>query len=243
MPDVTTGSPFPPTLFNVFNNTGDNLVVLDPDNKEFIQATFNGDSLDDPTGPPASRYEDFPSDAVRIGTGENFGNDQDGFSIQRTDTGFANDGIPTPGTTNVCFATGTHIATPRGFVPIESLRSGDLVHTQRSGPQPIRWIYAKRFDHQTLLANPNLCPLVHTSGRGLAVSRHHRILVTGKVAMRMFGEDELLVPAKDLIGLGGFDCTTPRSGLTYYHILLEEHRVRNLARRMGKNGHDVLTPF
>ncbi|WP_281858949.1 Hint domain-containing protein [Litoreibacter halocynthiae] len=218
---------------NVFNNGGDNLVVYDPANDEFIQATFNGDALDDPT--TGSNYAGFSSTATRVGSGENFGNDQDGFSIQRGGASFTNNSTPTPGSQNVCFASGTVLETPQGFTSIERLRVGDFVNTRDSGFQPIRWIFARRVSVWDLLADDNLAPIsINAKAVGLAaeqrplrVSRQHRLLVTGKIAQRMFGHDELLVPAKDLLGCTGVSIDTSKTAFFYFHLLLDGHHVLN----------------
>lgn len=218
---------------NVFNNGGDNLVVYDPANDEFIQATYNGDTLDDPT--TGSTYAGFSSTATRVGSGEDFGTDQDGFSIQRSDTGFVNDEAPTPGSANVCFASGTLLETPDGFAKIETLRVGDLVNTRDAGFQAIRWLFARRVSPLELLRNPNLAPIRidgqalgyrHVQG-ALRVSRQHRLLVDGMIAQRMFGEDEVLVPAKDLLGCKGVTYETPDQAFYYFHVLLDDHQILN----------------
>ena len=212
---------------NVFNNNGDNIVVYDPTNDEFIQATYNGDALDDPTATPPNTYLGFSPTATRIGSGENFGNDQDGFSIQRTPTGFSNSDTPTPGAANVCFTSGTRITTPDGALPIEALRKGDRICTRRSGPQPIRWIFSRTVRQADLLANPALMPIRIPGKDGLAVSRQHRLLVSGKIAKRMFGKDEVLVPAKDLVGRCGITFDQEIKSFRYFHILLDNHHVIN----------------
>ena len=212
---------------NIFNNGRDNIVVYDPAADTFIQATYNDDALDDPTATPPNTYEGFSETATRIGDGENFGSDQDGFSIQRTGTGFFNDQTPTPGAENICFAAGTCIATPSGFVPIEALKVGDQVLTQRSGPQTIRWIYGRTVGIAEQLANPNLRPIALGGGSGLRISRQHRLLITGKIALRMFSEDEILVPAKDLVGHAGFSIPDQIAPLRYFHLLLDRHHILN----------------
>ncbi|MGB7319022.1 MAG: lamin tail domain-containing protein [Planktotalea sp.] len=70
--DAGRGSP-------LINNGGDNVTLYDPTNDEFVQATYNGDALDDPTL-GASGYSGFSGTATRIGSGEDFGNDTDGQS-------------------------------------------------------------------------------------------------------------------------------------------------------------------
>ncbi|WP_298259423.1 Hint domain-containing protein [uncultured Litoreibacter sp.] len=215
----------------VFNNGADNLVVYDPVNDEFIQATYNGDTLDDPTTGP--NYAGFSSTATRVGSGEDFGNDQDGFSIQRSGAGFTNDATPTPGSSNVCFASGTLLETQNGFQTIETLRAGDLVKTRDAGLQPIRWIFARHVSRAEVRADETLAPLriaaatLHPDQSTLRVSRQHRLLVRGKVAQRMFGESEVLVPAKDLLGCSGVALDKPKAAFYYFHVLLDEHHVLN----------------
>lgn len=133
----------------------------------------------------------------------------------------------------VCFASGTRIATPGGDVAVEDLTVGDLVSTMGGPPQPIRWIGSRQLDAFDLLANPNM-RLVRVQrdalGPGmpdadLAVSPQHRFLVRSKVARRVLGELETLVPAKKLTELPGIDVVADCRQVTYYHFALQEHSV------------------
>ena len=216
----------------LINNTGDNIVVYDPGADEYIQATFNGDAQDNP---PAD-YAGFSPTATPVGAGEDFGNDIDGFSIQRAPDGgdtFINDQTPTPGTNNVCFTRGTRMATPDGLRLIEQLRPGDLLLTRDHGVQPIRWIWARFRTLDEVAAEPALRAVRIRKGalgaglpkRVLYVSRQHRLLVRSRVARRVFGCDEVLVAAKDLTGLPGIDLAEPTHGITYFHLLLEDHEI------------------
>lgn len=217
----------------VFSNNGDNIVVYDPNNDEYIQAIYNGDSVDDPVN--GSGYSGFSSTATQSGTTEDWGNDQDGFSIQRTSAGFNNSLTPTPGTDIVCFASGTLLETPQGFTPIAALRAGDLVNTMDDGWQPIRWIHARRVTLADLLADPHLLPIaINANGLGenqpstpLLISRQHRILIEGKIARRMFGAEQILAAAKDLTGCEGIRVHHPDTGFFYYHVLLDKHQILN----------------
>lgn len=95
------------------NNGGDNIIVYDPTNDEYIAATFNGDALDDPTA-GADGYSGFSSTATQSGSGEDFGFDTDGLSLQRSfdDGDIFVSAAPTPGTMNVCFVHGSTFDTP-----------------------------------------------------------------------------------------------------------------------------------
>ncbi|MCK0139008.1 Hint domain-containing protein [Aliiroseovarius sp. F47248L] len=217
----------------VFNNNGDNIVVYDPTNDEFIQAIYNVDTVDDPVAGPG--YSGFSSTATQSGTTEDFGNDQDGFSIQRTSAGFNNSLTPTPGADIVCFASGTLLETPKGFTPIATLRTGDLVNTMDDGWQPIRWIFARRVTLADLLADPHLLPIEVSAkimgddqpSKPLLISRQHRILIEGKIAQRMFGSEQILAAAKDLTGCEGIRVHRPNTSFFYYHVLLEKHQILN----------------
>ncbi len=216
----------------LINNGGDNVVVYDPANDQFIQATFNGDALDDPT----ATYTGFSATATRNGAGEDFGTDIDGFSIQRAPDGsstFINDQTPTPGTDNVCFTQGTLFDTPTGPKAIERLRPGDYLVTKDNGAQKIRWIWACVHRQRAIQANPALNAILIARGalgnglprRDLRVSRQHRVLLSSKIAQRMFGKTEVLIAAKDLTVIDGISIAPIVGAITYYHILFERHEV------------------
>ncbi|NBO20382.1 MAG: hemolysin-type calcium-binding protein, partial [Rhodobacteraceae bacterium] len=59
----------------------------------------------------------------------------------------------------------------------------------------------------------------------LLVSPHHRLLIKGRAADRLFGTSEVLVKAEDLIN--DTTITTDRSlrEVTYVHIMLDHHNI------------------
>jgi hypothetical protein len=216
----------------LINNSGDNVVLYDPANDEFIQATFNGQPYHDPT----TQYTGFSPTATQSGVGENFGNDIDGYSMQREGDGnntFLNNSTQTPGTQNICFTGGTLFDTPGGPVPIEALNPGDLLLTKDNGPQPIRWIWARKQPLAAIRANPALNAIrigknalgKNIPRRDMFVSRHHRIMLVSAITERMYGKREILVPAKDLVGMTGISVAPLVGNITYYHILMENHEV------------------
>lgn len=217
---------------NVINNTGDNIVVYDPSNDEYIAATFNGDALDD----PPNDYSGFSSSASMVGLSEDFGSDIDAFSIQRGPDGsgvFINTATPTPGTTNVCFTKGTTFTTSNGVKPIEALRPGDMLITKDHGAQPIRWVWARTQTSGAIKNNPALNAIRFSKGslgdglphKALMMSKHHRVLLSSKAAQRMYGATDLLIPAKDLLGIDGVDLAPLGQSITYYHILMDTHEI------------------
>lgn len=119
---------------------------------------------------------------------------------------------------------GTLIGTPEGEVPVETLRAGDLVLTQDSGPQPLRWI-----GRRTVVAKGDHAPIriaAHTFGahRSVIVSPHQSILIRDSLSELLFGEPEVLVAAQHLLNVRNVT-RLPGGLVTYLHLLLDEHQV------------------
>lgn len=123
-----------------------------------------------------------------------------------------------------CFLEGTLIETAEGPRAIEDLRQGDLIPTLDSGNQPIRWVASSH-----IVGNPKAAPIRIEAGalgntRDLYVSPQHRILLTGWRAELYMGEDEVLVPAIQLVN----DKTirqVQQDSFTYYHLLFDTHEL------------------
>ncbi len=146
------------------------------------------------------------------------------FTYTAETTGALTDSAFVTVTTIPCFVSGTSIRTPSGDVIVDQLQVGDLVETRDHGPQPIRWIGRRR-----VAAQGRFAPVVIEAGtfglhRRLVVSPQHRVLLTHWMAELMFGEDEVLVAAKDLVN----DCSVwVRSGgeVEYLHLLFDDHQI------------------
>ena len=123
----------------------------------------------------------------------------------------------------VCFSSGTVIRTPGGDVLIDALKVGDFVTTMDNGPQRICWIGRRTLDDATLLANPNLRPILIKRGtlgaeRDLIVSPQHRLL-TGR-------QGEKLVAAKKLADeMAGVRVAHGKRSVTYVHLMFESHQI------------------
>ncbi len=123
-----------------------------------------------------------------------------------------------------CFVAGTMILTPDGEVPVETLTPDDLVMTHDHGPQPLRWIGRRRVQ-----ASGDLAPIRIRAGtfgdhRTLLVSPQHRVLVRDSLAALLFGENEVLIAAKDLIN----DRSVVRvegGVVDYVHLLFDRHQL------------------
>lgn len=132
-----------------------------------------------------------------------------------------------------CFVSGTMIDTMFGPRAIESLTVGDMIRTRDNGMRWLSWIGSTYISPAQLDLQPNLRPIRISAGaladgipaRNLTVSPQHRILVRSSTARQMFGEDEILVAAKHLIGLPGIEAICPVHGVTYWHMLFDGHEV------------------
>jgi len=104
------------------------------------------------------------------------------------------------------------------------LTPGDLVLTADKGAQPVRWT-----GRTTVAAMGDLAPIVITAGTlgntdDLVVSPQHAVLLNDWRAELLFGQDEVLVRAADLLGMDGIYRKTGGM-VTYCHILLGSHQL------------------
>ncbi|MCA1334431.1 Hint domain-containing protein [Pseudooceanicola marinus] len=132
----------------------------------------------------------------------------------------------------ICFAAGSLIATMRGEVPVEQLREGDRVITRDNGMQELRWIGRRDLSPKELATMPHLQPVLVRAGAlghglphtDLVVSPQHRMLIRSDRASLLYEESEVLVAAKDLVGMPGVERLTNRK-VTYLHLLFDQHEV------------------
>ena len=132
----------------------------------------------------------------------------------------------------ICFTPGTGIATMQGQCPVEDLRVGDRVFTRDNGAQKIRWIGRKKITLGAGTLSQKLQPILIRSGalghglpdRDILVSPNHRMLLTSKRAQLYFGESEVLVAAKHLVGRPGFEHWVTAQ-IEYVHFLCDHHEI------------------
>ena len=142
---------------------------------------------------------------------------------------------PTTGATIpgwVCFAAGTLIRTRFGDVPIECLKVGDLVHTRDDGLQKIRWFGSRKLPLTSDTVHGSTPVRISAGALGpdapskdLLVSQQHRILLQGVAAELLFGEDEVLVPAKHLLNGTDIAYATDLTSVEYVHIMFDTHQI------------------
>jgi len=131
-----------------------------------------------------------------------------------------------------CFTPGSLIATPKGEVPVESLREGDKVITRDNGIQEIRWVGNRTLNRDELARAPNLRPVLIKAGslghglpeRDMLVSPQHRVLIAGDRTQLFFDESEVLVAAKHLVNAGSIQ-TVDTLRTTYIHFMFDRHEV------------------
>lgn len=125
----------------------------------------------------------------------------------------------------ICFAAGTQIETENGPIKVKDLRVGDKLVTRDDGLQELRWIGARSVDGRDALA-----PIRFDKGAlpgledDLLVSPQHRMLISGYQAEMLFGEPEVLVAAKHLVGMPGVT-QQEQTMVTYFHLMLDRHQI------------------
>ncbi len=133
----------------------------------------------------------------------------------------------------ICFGAATMIDCSNGPKAAGALQVGDKVRTLDHGFCAIQWIGKQHYSAADLTANPNIRPIrirAGALGQGLPaaeliVSPQHRILVRSKIAQRMFGTEEILVAAKQLLALDGVDVAEDVDDVTYIHFLFDAHEI------------------
>lgn len=123
-----------------------------------------------------------------------------------------------------CFVSGTLIRTARGEVPVERLAVGDLICTRDDGLQPVRWIGHRTLPAQGKMAPVEIAPNTFGNHERVAVSPLHRVLVRNTHADLLFGSNEVLIAARDLID--GRNIRQVEGGsVEYVHLLFDRHQV------------------
>lgn len=124
-----------------------------------------------------------------------------------------------------CFVRGTRILTPHGEVRVEDLTEGDLVVTADNGALPVRWIGSSRTQASGQFAPVRIRKGALGNNRDLLVSPQHRMLLSGWRCELLFGESEVLVPAKHLVNDHSIRPEPFPGTVDYFHILLDGHQI------------------
>jgi len=132
-----------------------------------------------------------------------------------------------------CFMRGTCIETDQGPIEVENLRAGMQVLSYDGGAKDLRLVLSRKIPADEIEVNDHLRPVRIMAGalgaglpkRDLLVSRQHRMLVSSKIAQRMFGQSEVLVAAIKLCGLPGIFVDEQIEEVEYFHLIFEDHEV------------------
>ncbi len=127
------------------------------------------------------------------------------------------------------FARGTLIDTPHGAALVEDLDAGDEILTRDGDVQLVTRVGRRRHGALELLLDPALRPVrimtgALTGGRpgqDLLVSQDHRLLVDDWRAAVLFGEEEILIPARALLNDRNVLVECPTAGVEYFAILTD----------------------
>ncbi len=132
-----------------------------------------------------------------------------------------------------CFTPGTLVLTRSGDKPVELIRPGDRVLTRDNGFREVAWAGAKAMSAAELLRGERLRPVMVRAGalgrgrpeRDTLFSPNHRVFVDGPDCAMMFGDHEVLVAVKHLVGRPGIEAALPNSGVRYVHFMFDRHEV------------------
>jgi hypothetical protein len=120
-----------------------------------------------------------------------------------------------------CFARGTRLLTPNGYVPVEAFKPGDPIITRLGARRAVRWIGRRRLaidprdrhDLRPVLIQPGAFGPMQPS-RPVRLSPSHAVFFEG-----------VLVPIRHLVN-GATILREARGGaVTYFHIELDRHEV------------------
>ncbi|MFV0387041.1 Hint domain-containing protein [Paracoccus sp. (in: a-proteobacteria)] len=130
---------------------------------------------------------------------------------------------------NICYLAGTMIATPQGDVPVETLKTGDLVMTVDNGPQPVVWASSSFVTRGDLDVAPNQRPIRIEAGalgndlprNAVEVSPQHRVVVADADG------DEFMISARHLMmaGTPGVHLCPEKKDFTLVHVACANHEV------------------
>lgn len=126
-----------------------------------------------------------------------------------------------------CFTPGTAIRTPRGPVPVDYLRPGDLVETLDNGAQPLLWVGQRDLSPGTLQLAPRAKPILIPEGvlgnsAPLVVSPQHAMLLGPDQGLRA----PALVRAKHLAEAPGpIRIAAGKKRVRYHHLFFAQHQI------------------
>ncbi|WP_223634125.1 Hint domain-containing protein [Rhodobacter sp. TJ_12] len=128
-----------------------------------------------------------------------------------------------------CLVAGSRVATPRGPVPVERLKPGDLVNTRAGPPLPVIWAGSRHVSPKMMHDDPNLLPVEIAAGRlgnaqPVRLSALHGVFVPEGAAGALARAGHLAA-----CGWGGArrmrGAVRHDEGVTYHHLFLPHHAL------------------
>lgn len=130
-------------------------------------------------------------------------------------------------TTAPCFTRGTDIETRDGFAKVEDLQIGDEVRTLDSGYQPVRWVGCSKTKAIGRHAPVRIQANTFGTHEEISVSPMHRVMLSETMSEALFGEAEVLAPAKFLLSHDKVSKVETGNDVEYFHMMFEKHEVVN----------------
>ena len=133
------------------------------------------------------------------------------------------------------FGAETKVTTDIGPRAVENLRRGDLVRTACGTLAPIRWITCSDVPAAGALAPVHLRAPYFGLDQDIRVAQDHMMMISGSDAEYLFGEAEVMVQARHLLGSKGARLVAGRGVMRYYHLLLDTHECIQLGGAWGES--------
>lgn len=119
---------------------------------------------------------------------------------------------------------GALIACEDGALPIEAIKSGDIVNTLSDGPQVVRWVGIA--SHSKVAVNLRAGALGdNRPAQDLMVTPAQRMVISSWQSKVLFGESEVLVAAMALLTENEVALTQEQDDRTFFHILFDKHEI------------------
>ncbi|MEM9972762.1 MAG: Hint domain-containing protein [Pseudomonadota bacterium] len=173
----------------------------------------------------------FPDNAVQLGAGESINSSApNGIAFSRNASGDFEEGTPSPGVPDfICIGAGALIDTTEGLQLIETLTPGTRVLGRDGRAHTLVAVGWAHHGPATLAALPHIAPIAVETGsfgatRPLSLSPNHCLCVETPLSTLLF-DGPVLVPAKALQSTGQARPAPFARGVTYFHLLFEEHVV------------------
>jgi len=121
------------------------------------------------------------------------------------------------------------VETPRGFVSIQHIKSGDLVNTVDNGPQPVRWVCSRKVPTQGLFCPIRLRAPYFGLLQDIVIAPEQRLLFENDEVQYMFGEESVLAEAHHFSKQGKISAEPNQANIVLYQLLFDQHEIINVA--------------